>query len=74
MGLESIRGRRGFFEDGGCIVMEDRVCSAAPLGLLGRLANGLFLSVQLRAICNYGAAAILFRFGADPTTAIDSRE
>jgi len=54
--------------------MEDRVCSAAPLGLLGRLANGLFLSVQLRAICNYGNAAILFRFGADPTTAIDSRE
>ena len=63
-----------FLEDAGCIVMEDRVCSAAPLGLLGRLANGLFLSVQLRAICNYGAAAILFRFGADPTTAIDSRE
>ena len=54
--------------------MEDRVYYTVPLGFLGRLANRLFLSGQLRAIFNYRAAAIRFRFGSSPAKRIDSRE
>ncbi len=43
--------------------MEDRVYFAAPFGLLGRLAQWLFITPQLKRIFGYRAEAIRLRFG-----------
>jgi hypothetical protein len=45
--------------------MDDRVCYAPPLGMLGRLANALFIAPALRRIFEYRAEVIRLRFGAD---------
>jgi uncharacterized protein (TIGR01777 family) len=53
-----------FEADGsGRTIMEDRVLYAPPLGLFGRIANGLFISDALRTIFAYRADAIGLRFG-----------
>jgi ligand-binding SRPBCC domain-containing protein len=44
-------------------VMEDCVYYAPPLGILGRLANRLFIAAQLRAIFAYRSDVIRLRFG-----------
>ena len=44
-------------------VMEDRVCYAPPLGVLGRLAGSLFIEPTLRRIFRYRADVIRLRFG-----------
>ena len=56
---------------GSATVMEDRVCYAAPLGVLGRLANGLFIVPTLRRIFRYRADVIRLRFGARPARHAD---
>lgn len=48
--------------------MEDRVYYAPPLGVLGRLANQLFIAPMLRRIFSYRACAIRFRFGGEAGT------
>jgi hypothetical protein len=53
-----------FRADGASTVMEDRVCYTPPLGLLGRLANRLFIVPTLRRIFRYRADVIRLRFGA----------
>jgi uncharacterized protein (TIGR01777 family) len=45
-------------------VMEDRVCYAPPLGVMGRLAGALFIEPTLRRIFRYRADVIRLRFGA----------
>jgi uncharacterized protein (TIGR01777 family) len=45
-------------------LMEDRVCYAPPLGVLGRLINTLFIVPKLRRIFQYRADVIRLRFGA----------
>lgn len=52
-----------FRSDGSSTVMEDRVCYTPPLGLLGRLANRLFIVPALRRIFRYRADVIRLRFG-----------
>jgi len=44
-------------------LMEDRVSYGVPLGLLGRLANRLFLAPELRRIFAYRRDVIRLRFG-----------
>jgi uncharacterized protein len=44
-------------------VMEDRVCYAPPLGVLGRLAGRVFVEPTLRRIFRYRADVIRLRFG-----------
>jgi len=53
-----------FRAQGGATVMEDRVCYAPPLGVLGRLANRLFIVPTLQRIFQYRADVIRLRFGA----------
>lgn len=56
-----------FRADGAVTVMEDRVCYTPPLGVLGRLANRLFIQPTLKRIFRYRADVIQLRFGtADP--------
>jgi uncharacterized protein (TIGR01777 family) len=57
-----------FRAEGGSTVMEDRVYYAPPLGLLGRVAQALFVAPQLRHIFGYRRQAIRQRF-APATTA-----
>ncbi|ACY16949.1 TIGR01777 family oxidoreductase [Haliangium ochraceum] len=52
-----------FEADGGNTIMRDRVFYAPPLGVLGRLANALFVQRMLEDIFNYRNAAIRLRFG-----------
>ena len=44
-------------------MMSDRVLYAPPLGILGRLANNLFIRDALRGIFAFRAGAIRLRFG-----------
>jgi uncharacterized protein len=50
---------------GSTTVMEDRVCYAPPLGVLGRLGNRLFIVPALRRIFQYRAEVIRLRFGGN---------
>ena len=52
-----------FHADGERTVMEDRVYYAPPLGVLGRLANRLFIGPTLRKIFQYRGDVIRLRFG-----------
>lgn len=53
-----------FKEDGaGRTIMEDRVLYTPPLGVLGRLANSMFIRRELNAIFAHRADAIALRFG-----------
>jgi ligand-binding SRPBCC domain-containing protein len=52
-----------FRADGERTVMEDRVYYAPPLGVLGRLANRLFIGPTLRKIFQYRGDVIRLRFG-----------
>jgi hypothetical protein len=52
-----------FEPDGEDTVMEDRVYYNPPMGLLGRIANWLFIQWELRRIFGYRADRIRFRFG-----------
>jgi len=52
-----------FQADGRRTVMEDRVYYTPPLGLLGRLANRVFISSTLRQIFQYRGDVIRLRFG-----------
>ncbi len=52
-----------FQADGGRTIMEDRVYYAPPLGILGRLANRLFIVPTLRKIFEYRGDVIRLRFG-----------
>jgi uncharacterized protein (TIGR01777 family) len=49
---------------GATTLMEDRVCYAPPLGVLGRLVNDMFIVPRLRRIFQYRADVIRLRFGA----------
>jgi ligand-binding SRPBCC domain-containing protein len=53
-----------FRQRGTSTVMEDRVCYAPPFGVLGRLANRLFIVPTLRRIFQYRADVIRLRFGS----------
>jgi len=52
-----------FRGDGVRTIMEDRVYYAPPLGVIGRLANRLFIVPVLRAIFQYRNDVIRLRFG-----------
>ncbi len=52
-----------FSGDGDRTIMEDRVYYAPPLGVIGRLANRLFIAPALRAIFQYRNDVIRLRFG-----------
>ena len=52
-----------FHADGARTVMEDRVYYAPPFGVLGRLANRLFIGPTLRKIFQYRGDVIRLRFG-----------
>jgi ligand-binding SRPBCC domain-containing protein len=54
-----------FVADGERILMEDLVLYTPPLGLLGRVANHLFIRNQLQAIFAHRADAIALRFGRE---------
>jgi ligand-binding SRPBCC domain-containing protein len=45
-------------------IMEDRVLYTPPLGVLGRIANHLFIKRALRGIFTFRSDAIRLRFGA----------
>ena len=51
-------------------IMEDRVLYAAPLGILGRAANHLFIENSLRAIFSFRSDAIRLRFGEPATEGV----
>jgi hypothetical protein len=53
-----------FRPDGNRTVMEDRVCYAPPFGLLGRIANRVFIVPALTRIFRYREDVIRLRFGA----------
>jgi uncharacterized protein len=53
-----------FRSERGGTVMEDRVYYAPPLGILGRLAQVLFVAPQLRQVFGYRSQAIRQRFAA----------
>jgi uncharacterized protein (TIGR01777 family) len=55
-----------FRADGHRTIMEDRVYYAPPLGLLGRIANRLFIAPMLKLIFGYRRRAIRQRFGEAP--------
>ena len=52
-----------FRSEGERTVMEDRVYYSPPLGMLGRLANRLFIAPTLRKIFQYRGDVIRLRFG-----------
>ena len=52
-------------------IMEDRVLYTPPLGILGRIANHLFIKRALRGIFTFRSDAIRLRFGvATPMAAV----
>jgi uncharacterized protein len=53
-----------FRAQGNTTVMDDRVYYAAPAGILGALANRLFIAPALREIFKYRADVIRMRFGS----------
>jgi ligand-binding SRPBCC domain-containing protein len=54
-----------FVADGaGRTIMHDRVLYTPPFGILGRLANRLFIANKLRSIFAFRSGAIRLRFGA----------
>ena len=53
-----------FQADGAFTVMEDHVYYSPPLGLVGGLANRLFIGPTLRSIFRYRGDVIRLRFGA----------
>lgn len=55
-----------FVERDGKTIMEDIVHYAPPLGLLGAIANKLFVERMLRRIFNFRRSAIRLRFAARP--------
>jgi hypothetical protein len=55
-----------FQAEGQRTVMEDRVYYAPPLGILGRLANRLFIGPTLKKIFQYRGDVIRLRFGVVP--------
>ncbi len=55
-----------FRADGARTVMEDRVYYTPPLGLLGRVANRVFIRSTLRKIFQYRFDVIRLRFGVSP--------
>jgi len=57
------RHEHAFQADGPRTVMEDRVYYTPPFGLLGRLANRLFIRSTLRKIFQYRGDVIRLRFG-----------
>jgi ligand-binding SRPBCC domain-containing protein len=57
-----------FQADGERTVMEDCVYYAPPLGILGRLANRLFIGPTLRRIFQYRGDVIRLRFGRTPAS------
>lgn len=57
-----------FERDGERTVMEDRVYYLPPLGVLGRLANRLFIAAMLKKIFRYRADVIRLRFGVNTGT------
>jgi ligand-binding SRPBCC domain-containing protein len=58
-----------FTADGpGRTIMHDRVLYTPPLGILGRIANRLFIAGKLRSIFAYRSDAIRLRFGAGRTS------
>jgi uncharacterized protein len=56
-----------FRADGSRTVMDDRVLYAPPFGLLGALANRLFVAPALTRIFRYRGDVIRLRFGAAPS-------
>ena len=52
-----------FRADGGRTIMEDRVYYRPPFGILGRLANRLFIGPTLRGIFRFRGDVIRLRFG-----------
>jgi ligand-binding SRPBCC domain-containing protein len=52
-----------FRSEGSSTVMEDRVCYAPPLSVIGRVANRLFIAPMLQRIFQYRADVIRLRFG-----------
>jgi ligand-binding SRPBCC domain-containing protein len=53
-----------FFAEGPArTIMEDRVLYTPPLGVLGRIANFLFIRRELKAIFAHRAGVIALRFG-----------
>ncbi|MES1255779.1 MAG: TIGR01777 family oxidoreductase [Acidobacteriota bacterium] len=52
-----------FRAEGNRTVMDDRVYYAPPLGLLGRLANRVFIAPTLRRVFQYRGDVIRLRFG-----------
>ncbi len=63
-----------FRSDGARTIMEDRVYYAPPLGILGWIANRLFVAGQLRGIFAYRGHAIRMRFGLAPAHAPSSAQ
>ncbi len=55
-----------FRAEDGCTVMDDRVLYTPPLGLLGRLANRLFIAPEVARIFRYRSSVIRLRFGIAP--------
>ena len=53
-----------FLADNDRTIMEDRVYYTPPFGMLGRLANRLFIGTMLRQIFRYRGDVIRLRFGA----------
>ena len=54
-----------FVATGRQTMLEDRVYYSPPMGLLGRIANRVFIGGQLKETFHYRAAAVRLRFG-DP--------
>ena len=52
-----------FHADGGRTVIEDRVYHTPPLGLVGRVANRVFIRSTLRKNFQYRGGVIRLRFG-----------
>jgi uncharacterized protein (TIGR01777 family) len=60
-----------FQREGHRTVMEDRVYYSPPFGILGRIANRLFISTMLTNIFRYRGDVIRLRFGVSGGTADD---
>jgi hypothetical protein len=58
-----------FRADGDRTIMTDRVFYAPPLGVVGRVANTLFVAGQLREVFGYRAGIMRLRFGDAPAAA-----
>ena len=52
-----------FVEEGGSTRMKDRVYYSPPAGILGRIANEVFIADELKRVFGYRASVIRLRFG-----------